>query len=152
MARLRVAIRNRSFSPALALMKTLGRCCVGLPDDAVLYFEGGEPDAEVVRFMARHSIPEQAHISIGTTWPRPQTFHVPARPAILAELTGIMSHHAEPELAVHFHVYRGTQILLQWYDAFCVPLLLNGTTPEEEVVAFARRIGAAHWDRVEPGA
>ena len=43
-------------------------------------------------------------------------------------------------------------ILLQWYDAFCVPLLLNGSTPEEEVVAFARRIGAAHWDRVDPGA
>ena len=83
-----------------------------LPEDAVLYFEGGSTDAEIDDFMATYSVPEVAHVAMGTIWPRPKVFHVPATEAILTELARIMEHHAEPELADHFHVYRNDFVLL----------------------------------------
>ena len=57
-----------------------------VPEDAVLYFEGGSPDAEIGDFLTTHAIPEVSHVAMGTIWPRPKGFHVPATPAVLAEL------------------------------------------------------------------
>jgi len=37
-----------------------------LPPNAVLYFEGGSPDAEINEFMAAFSIPELTHVAMGT--------------------------------------------------------------------------------------
>jgi len=44
-----------------------------------------------------------------------------------------MEHHAEPELAIHFHVYQGATVLLEWYDAFSQPMLISGAVSEERV-------------------
>ncbi len=59
-----------------------------LPEDAVLYFEGGYPDAQISEFIAAHSIPERAHVAMGTIWPRPKVFHVPATATVLTDLAG----------------------------------------------------------------
>ncbi len=84
-----------------------------LPEGVILYFEGGSPDAEINDFMTKYSVHEQAHVAMGTIWPRPKIFHVPAEPAILTELSKIMEHHAEPELAGHFHAYKNNFVLLE---------------------------------------
>src|SRR5947208_9506465 len=112
-----------------------------LPEDAILYFEGGSPVAPINDFLAAHSVPERAHLAMGTIWPRPKVFHVPASPATLTELAEIMERHAAPELAIHFHVYRSHSVLLQWHDAFCDPILLNGSIREDQVRVFADRVG-----------
>jgi hypothetical protein len=112
-----------------------------LPEDAVLYFEGGSPDAEINNFIARHSVPEESHVAMGTIWPRPKVFHVPATVAVLTELARVMKHHAEPELAVHFHIYRHDSVLLEWHDAFSQSMLMSGAIPEEQVRVFADKIG-----------
>ncbi|MDT3778258.1 hypothetical protein PJI16_11890 [Nitrospira sp. MA-1] len=112
-----------------------------IPEDALLYFEGGSPDAEINRFFAIHSVPETLHVAMGTIWPRPKIFHVPATRIVLTELSGIMKHHAGPELAVHFHVYRNDAVLLEWHDAFFQPMLMSGAIPEEKVQNFANKIG-----------
>jgi hypothetical protein len=114
-----------------------------LPDDAVLYFEGGSPDAEIRAFMRRFAVPEQVRVAMGTIWPRPWVFHVPATAEALAELVRIMDHHAEPQLAIHFHVYRQGSVLLQWHDAFSGSMLLGGSLKREEAEAFAGRLGKA---------
>lgn len=121
-----------------------------LPESLILYFEGGSPDPEIIDFMAAYSIPEQAHIAVGTIWPRPKMFHVPVSEATLTKLAEIMERHAEPELAVHFHVYQGTTILLQWHDAFSQPILINGNVPEERVKSFAGIIGQKYRKKFEP--
>ena len=115
-----------------------------LPPNAVLYFEGGSPDAEINDFMAAFSIPEQTHVAMGTAWPRPKVFHVPATDATLKKLTEIMEHHAEAELAVHFHIYRDNTVLLQWDDAFSQPMLISGSISEEMLKVFADKIGETY--------
>ena len=120
-----------------------------LPPNAVLYFEGGSPDAEINDFMANFSIPEQTHVAMGTIWPRPKVFHVPATEAVLKKLTSIMEHHAEPELAVHFHVYQDNTVLLEWDDAFDQSLLISGSILEETVKVFADKIGEKYWKVVQ---
>jgi len=116
----------------------------------ILYFEGGSPDTEINDFMAAYSIPEQAHVAVGTIWPRPKIFHVPASEDTLTKLAKIMEHHAEPELAIHFHVYQGTTLLLQWHDAFTQPILISGTLAEEQVKSFADSIGKKYRNKPVP--
>ena len=123
-----------------------------IPEDALLYFEGGSPDAEIDSFMATHSVPESLHVAMGTIWPRPKIFHVPATRIVLTELSRIMKHHAEPELAVHFHVYRNDLVLLEWHDAFSQPMLLSGAIPEEKAKVFANNIGKTFKKIVAQGA
>lgn len=112
-----------------------------VPQDAVLYFEGGSTDAEIDNFMAKHSVPEVSHVALGTIWPRPKVFHVPATVSILTELARIMKHHAEHELAVHFHVYRNDSVLIEWHDSFSQAMLISGDIAEEKVKIFADKIG-----------
>ena len=92
------------------------------------------------------------HAPMGTIWPRPKVFHVPATVTILTELARIMKHHAEPELAIHFHVYRNNSVLLEWHDAFSQPMLMSGAIPEEKVKVFADKIGKNFRKIVEQGA
>ena len=101
----------------------------------------GSPDAEIDNFIATHSVPEVSHVAMGTIWPRPKVFHVPATVTTLTELVRIMKHHAGPELAVHFHVYRNDSVLLQWHDAFSQPMLMSGAIPEEKVKVLTDKIG-----------
>jgi len=120
-----------------------------LPQGAVLYFEGGLLDAEILDFMATSAMPEQTHVAMGTIWPRPKVFHVPATESTLTTLAAIMEHHAEPELAVHFHVYQANTVLLEWHDAFAQPMMISGSIPEEQVKSFADMIGKTYSKIVE---
>lgn len=115
-----------------------------LPPGSMLYLEGGYPDSELLAFLESHAVPGQVHIALGTIWPRPRVFHLPAEPSTLDGLCRLMDHHAEPELAIHFHVYRGEQILLEWHDAFSQPLLLHGDMPEERVRQLAEAFGGTY--------
>lgn len=115
-----------------------------LPADAMLYFEGGAPDGEIRAFLDAHSVPEPVHVALGTIWPRPEVFHVPASEQALDQLVSLMTHHAEPQLAVHFHVYRESDVLLQWHDAFSFPILLSGWFTEEQVAAMAGSMGTSY--------
>jgi hypothetical protein len=111
-----------------------------LPVDCVLYFEDGSPSGELLEFLRAHCVPERAHVAYGTIWPRPRVFHLPANPEIMSRLAGLTRRCAYPELSIHFHVYRGRSIVLEWHDAFTQPLLLAGHFSEQSVRAFAERL------------
>ncbi len=119
-----------------------------LPDDSVLYFESGSPDKTLSKFMAANAIPEQTHVAFGAVWPRPRVYHVPATHDCLGALAEIMEHHAEPELAIHFHVYCRGRILLEWYDAFSQSMLMSGDISEDRIKDFSQRIGTKYKRRV----
>jgi hypothetical protein len=116
------------------LLRALGAL---LPEGSVLYFEGSSSAKPLVDFFRAHAIPEQSHVAVGILWPRPVHHHAPATLENLSELAGLAEHHVAPELAVHFHVYRNAEVLLEWHDAFWQPMLLSGTLPESKVRAFA---------------
>ncbi len=91
----------------------------------VLYFEGGTPDTIISNFMEKYSIPAKLNVGLGTIFPKPKIYHVPAKPDFIKILIDMMENHAEPELAVHFHIYRDDKIILEWHDAFSQPMLLG---------------------------
>jgi hypothetical protein len=114
-----------------------------LPDGSLLYFEGGHPDAEIEAFMADHAVPEPVHIALGTIWPKPRVFQVPATSATLGRLAEIMERHAEPQLAVHFHVHRDGAVLLEWHDAFSQQMMVAGSLSDEAVAMLVDRFRSA---------
>ncbi len=115
-----------------------------LPEGAILYFEDGSADTQIDDFFNRHSMPEVSHVAGGTIWPRPKVFHVPAKTSILSELSEMMKHHVDIELAIHFHVYLNDSILLEWHDVFSQPMLISAAVSEEKVKVFADKIGKSY--------
>jgi hypothetical protein len=111
-----------------------------LPEGSILYFEGGSSAKSLVDFFHAHEIPAQSHVAVAIMWPRPTYYHVPATPENLSEVAELAERHVAPELAVHFHVYRNAEVLLEWHDAFGQPMLLSGTLSESKIRAFAETL------------
>ncbi len=118
------------------------RALVGfLPDGSILYFEDGSPSGRHLRFFKVHAIPEQIRVAAATLWLQPRCYHVPATSKNLAELAELAESCAEPELAVHFHVYSNGKVLLEWHDAFANPMLISGDISEGTIHDFSKTLG-----------
>jgi hypothetical protein len=112
-----------------------------VPDDAILYLEGGSPRDAVKAFLETHCVPEVTHLAMGTIWPRPQVFHLPATPGNLSDLARLAEQCCAAEIAVHLHVYRDGRVLLEWHDAFSGdPLYISGSVSEDNVAAFCKAL------------
>ena len=77
---------------------------------------------------------------MGTAWPRPKVFHVPATPENLHSLSDLTKSCAFPELAIHLHVYCEGKVLLQSYDAFSDPFYISKEIPESTVSGFCGKL------------
>jgi len=127
-----------------------------VPEEAILYLEGGSPPKNLRVFLDAHSVPEITHLAMGTMWPRPLVFHLPATLENLNELTEFAEKCNEMEVAVHLHVYKPNKVLLEWYDAFTQdPVFLSRDVPEENVRIFCSELSLRYKvckDYVGPGA
>ena len=112
-----------------------------VPEGAIAYLEDGSPPRELESFLNEKSVSEVSHVAMGTIWPRPRMFHVPATSENLLGLADLAEHCAEPEVAIHFHVYKEDRVLLQWFDAFIDPMYVSAEIPEEKVREFCVRLG-----------
>jgi hypothetical protein len=111
-----------------------------VPEDSILYFEGGSPSGQLLEYLKTNSISEKAHVAVGTLWPRPDYYHIPATAGNISSLVHISETIAGPELAVHFHIYYSNKIILQWHDAFSAPMLLSGKLDGAQVRKFADKL------------
>ena len=143
-------------SPARDFPALLRALPLLLPNDAVLYLEGGSPPPDITAFFGAHCVPERSHVAMGTIWPRPQMFHLPATSENLSELASLAEKCAAMQIAVHLHVYAQGSVLLEWYDAFWKdPLYLSEAITEDRVRAFSSALGSSYnksKKNVEPGA
>jgi len=112
-----------------------------VPHGAMAYLEGGSPPEHLESFLKERGVPEVSRVAMGTIWPRPRVYHLPATPDNLRELADIAEHCAEPEVAIHFHIYKDGKVLLQWFDAFADPMFISKEIPEDRVRAFCGRLG-----------
>ena len=125
-----------------ALLKALPSL---VPDGAILYIEGGSPPKEIKAFLDEHCVPEVSHLAMGTIWPKPAVFHLPATPQNLAQLAMLAEKCATAEVAVHLHIYQPGKVLLEWYDAFFKdPLYLSQAIPEERVKEFCKLLSLTY--------
>jgi hypothetical protein len=114
-----------------------------LPLPVNLYFEG----TTIRAFLASRAVTPRLKIPPGTIWPKPTIFQVRATRQFLDQLVVIAGKHAEPEVCDHFHAYNDSHGLMQWYDAFDLPLLIDESVKEASVQGFCRKLGVqyARW-------
>lgn len=115
-----------------------------LPPPVHLYFEGNSIASDVWALLQSRAVSPQFQIPRGTIWPKPRTMHVLATADFLRELAAQAELHAEPEICDHLHAYSESKLLLEWYDAFDLPLLVDGSIPEATVREFCRKAGGSY--------
>jgi hypothetical protein len=125
-----------------------------LPADSILYLEGGTPLEQFKAFLDANCVPEISHVAMGTIWPKPQAFHLPATPDNLARFADLAERLATPQAAVHLHAYAQGRVLLEWYDAFWKdPFYLSSVIPEDKVRDFCSGLSLTYKNlkqNVEP--
>ena len=117
---------------------------LGLPilieGSAILYLEGGTPPRDLKSFFDEHCLSEKTIIPHGTIWPRPKAYHLPITIENMKELSVLSENYAEPQVAVHAHVYKNNKLLLQWYDAFADPIFISPEINEHQIKAYAAAV------------
>ena len=118
-----------------------------LPLPVNLCFEGTHVSPDVQRLLASRAVTPSMQIPPGTIWPKPSVFHVRATEQFLYELGALAGRHAEPEICDHFHAYTDGHGLMQWYDAFDLPLLIDESIAEASIQSFCRKVEGryARW-------
>lgn len=116
-----------------------------LPPGSILYLEGGTPPKEIEAFLHSHCAPEETHLAMGTIWPKPQAFHLPATAENLAKLANLAEQGPAMQIAVHLHVFHQGKVLLEWYDAFWKdPLYLSEVVVEDRLKDFCSSLSLAY--------
>ena len=115
-----------------------------LPLPTYLCFEGTSVAPDVRALLEANAVAPAMNIKTGTLWPKPRIFHILASEPLLLKLATLARHHAEPEVCDHFHAYQNGHGLLQWYDAFSDPLLVEETIAEAAVQHFCSKLGVRY--------
>lgn len=112
-----------------------------------LCFEGTSISSDVRILLASNAVAATRQIPPGTIWPKPSVFHVLATEQFIHELAALAGRHAGPEVCDHFHAYNDSRGLMQWYDAFDLPLLIDESIAEASLQTFCNRLGVryARW-------
>jgi len=118
-----------------------------LPLPVHLCFEGTSISSDVRTLLASSAVAATLQIPPGTIWPKSSVFHVLATQHFIHELAGLAGRHAGPEVCDHFHAYKNGQGLMQWYDAFDLPLLIDDSIDEASLESFCQKLGVqyARW-------
>jgi hypothetical protein len=120
-----------------------------LVPDATHMFLEGSPEPDIQEMLAESADGADYAAPLGTLWSWPQKnrrFSVRASPELFVRLSEAASHHAEPEICDHLHVYRGEEALVQWFDAFSDPILVSKAVARERAERFASAVGGAMSD------
>ncbi len=116
-----------------------------IPENSVLYLEGGSPDDEIRSFLEKRKLPFTTKVAKGTIWPRPKIFHVPFTTENVNDFAEIMERHATPEGSIHLHIYKDNKIILQWYDAFFDdPMYISEDAAEEQIKQFCESLSVEY--------
>lgn len=113
-----------------------------VPDATHMFLEGcPDPDIEALLLDAADETDYLAPVGTLWSWPQNRRYAVRASSQLFGRLADAASHHAEPEVCSHVHLYHGEKALAQWFDAFSNPLLVSNTVSREQVEQFAAAAG-----------
>jgi len=117
-----------------------------LPSDSVLYIEVGSPADEIKKFFESCCLVGKPIIPMGTTWPKPEFFHLPVNSENLFGLADIAEKYPEFEIAYHVHVHKNNALVLQWYDAFLDPIHISKDIPEDRIKEFCSKLNIEYQE------
>ena len=123
-------------------MPSFLRSLIGIiPENSILYLEGGSPDEEISTYLKERKANKPTKIALGTIWPRPIFYHMPFTPENVNGLAEIMEHHATPEGAIHLHIYKNDKIILEWHDAFFDdPMYISEDIDAQKIRQFCKKL------------
>ncbi len=115
-----------------------------VPEGSTLYIENDIFTPDVEGYLKGLAVEDAIVVARGTIWPKTRKYRIPITKANMVGLAQISERHAEPEVAAHMVVYRGSAILLEWYDAGFDPLYLSREHDEGKVKTFCANLGATY--------
>jgi hypothetical protein len=120
-----------------------------LPDDSILYLEGICMSKDICEFLSARQTAQAQKVAIGTIWPRPHGFHIPATPQNIEFLAAQFANHASPEICDHIHAYGPTGMVVWWADSFgSYPLYVAKTVSEDALKSFCNLLGSTYTDAI----
>ena len=120
------------------------RLMAALPDATTLFVEGTSVARDVDDFLTSAAEPGNYLPARQTIWPRPKQYRLRCDGPMLAALADLAERHAEPEVLDHLFVYNGSQVLLEFPDAFAgrdCPALISAEADESRIRSFAAALG-----------
>lgn len=111
---------------------------------AYFCLEGTSIAQDVQEMLESNAVPSGMWTPTGTIWPTPRKFHILATNRVVSELILLAARHAAPEICDHFHAYNDKNGLLQWYDAFFDPLLIDNSFNEEWIKGFCQSLNTQY--------
>ncbi len=103
-------------------------------------------DSKIVDFARANAIPDPVPVRVKTLWPKSTIFYVACDEANLRKLEELATDLAGPELCMHLDAYTDETVLLDWSDAWDLPILLAATYDEQAVAKFATAAcGTYEW-------
>ena len=112
-----------------------------LPEATTLYVEGGSIAPDVKDCYWTHREAGAYLPQVQTVFPRSEKFRCRFSANLADALAALGEKHAEPELLDHLAVYRDSEELVVWHDAFANVLLVSRTVPESIASSFAADLG-----------
>jgi hypothetical protein len=114
------------------------------PDATTFYAEGNSIAGDVSDCYRVHH-EEGDYLPLRQTiFPRSAKFRCRFSSSLTGALSALAGMHAEPELLDHLSLYRESEELIFWPDAFANVLLVSRSVPENVVAAFAADLGLTY--------
>jgi len=111
------------------------------PEATTFYVEGASIARDVRECYRIHREEGEYLPRAQTLVPRSDKFRCRFSANLMGALSALAERHAEPELHDHLVLYRHSEELLVWHDAFANSLLVSRTVPESVVSPFAADLG-----------
>jgi hypothetical protein len=108
-------------------------------DHGVILFEG-TTSRVVANWLRKHAQSEGLEIRPGTILPASDFWHLPLHVTTVEDLAALVETQAVSMPAIHLHVYEGSDVVLEWYDAFDEPLWLSRRLDRAAAEQFAKSI------------
>lgn len=138
-----ISLKNPKWEvSSLRDMPAFLRALIGIiPENSILYLEGGSPDREIKSYLEERKTNTQTKVALGTIWPRPICYHIPFTTENVNGFAEIMERHATPEGAIHLHIYKNDKVILEWHDAFFDdPMYISEDVNEEKIKQFCEKL------------
>jgi hypothetical protein len=116
------------------------------PEATTFYVEGSSVAPDVKDCYQMHREDGEYLPQAQTIFPRSDKFRCRFSIHLVEALSALAERHAEPELLDHLALYRDSEQLLLWHDAFANVLLVSRKVPESVVSSFAADLGLAYSD------
>ncbi len=115
-----------------------------------LYLESVTPHPRVEAYLRERAAPHPTRLALGSSWPRPRTFHMALEPQALEGLFLLAQRHPIGDLCERLHVYRGNRVLLDGHDLLDMRCKISLQVEEGAVRKFCRKLDSRYRKETGP--